>query len=250
MTIKIKQLPETERPYEKMELYGERKLSNAELLAIIIKSGTKESTSVELANKILLLGNNGSIEKYSKNKETKSLNNDNNLLQSLQNVSIEELMKIKGIGKVKAIQIKAVCELARRISSPVNLPKTKVRTSEDVANLFMVEFKFEKVEFVKVVLLNSKNVVVKIVDVSKGGTNSAIVEPKEILHEAIKMAAPRVILVHNHPSGDCTPSLADIEMTKRLYKAANIVGIQLLDHIVIGDGCYTSIFSKERIVEN
>ena len=90
----------------------------------------------------------------------------------------------------------------------------------------------------------------KVIDVSKGGSNSAIVEPKEILHEAIKSGSPRMILLHNHPSGDSTPSVADIEMTRRLYSAANIVGVQLLDHIVIGDRCYTSIFSKERIVEN
>ena len=92
--------------------------------------------------------------------------------------------------------------------------------------------------------------VVKVVDISKGGMNSAVVEPKEILQEAIKSGVPRIILVHNHPSGDSTPSNADIEMTKRLYSASNIIGIQLLDHIVIGDRCYTSIFSEERIVKN
>ena len=99
-------------------------------------------------------------------------------------------------------------------------------------------------------LLNAKNIIVRIVDISKGGMNSAIVEPKEILQEAIKSGIPKIILVHNHPSGDSTPSKADIDLTKRLYSAANILGIQFLDHIVIGDRCYTSIFSAERIVEN
>ena len=159
-------------------------------------------------------------------------------------------MSIKGIGKVKAIQIKAVCELARRMSTPINKKKVKVNCSQDAAELFMDELRFEKVEYAKLLLLNSKNYVVKIVDVSKGGTNSAVVEPKEILQEAIKSSSPRMILVHNHPSGDATPSVADIELTRRLYSAANIVGVQLLDHIVIGDRCYTSIFSRERIVEN
>ena len=242
MTIKIKQLPETERPYEKLELHGEKMLSNAELLAIIIKSGTKENTSVELANQVLLLGDNKS---YNNNQ---NLNEDNCLLQNLQNVSMEELMQINGIGKVKAIQIKAVCELAKRMATPSNKHKVKINSSEDIANLFMEELRTEKVEFVKLILLNSKNYIVKIVDISKGGTNSAIVEPKEILQEALKTAAPRMIIIHNHPSGDSTPSRADIEMTKRLFSAANIVGIQLLDHIVIGDRCYTSIFSRERIV--
>lgn len=272
MTIKIKQLPETERPYEKLEIYGEKMLSNAELLAIIIKSGTKENTSVELANKVLSLLDNDNVKNSSqeifdnkklckricvKENDTNTENlkeigiqESNNRLQSLQNISLEEFQKIKGIGKVKAIQLEAVCELARRMSQPINRKNIKINSSVDVAELLMEELRFEKVEYVKLLLLNAKNIVVKIVDISKGGMNSAIVEPKEILQEAIKTGVPRIILVHNHPSGDSTPSGADIEMTKRLYSAANILGIQLLDHIVIGDRCYTSIFSEERIVEN
>lgn len=231
MTIKIKQLPESERPYEKLEIYGEKMLSNAELLAIIIKSGTKENTSVELANKILSLV-------------------DDDVLQSLQDISLEEFQKIKGIGKVKAIQLKAVCELARRMAQPIKRKNIKVNSSVDVAELLMDELRFEKIEHVKLLLLNAKNIIVRIVDISKGGMNSAIVEPKEILQEAIKSGIPKIILVHNHPSGDPTPSKADIDLTKRLYSAAKILGIQFLDHIVIGDRCYTSIFSAERIVES
>jgi DNA repair protein RadC len=231
MTIGIKQLPESERPYEKLEIYGEKMLSNAELLAIIIKSGTKENTSVELANKVLSLI-------------------DSNVLQSLQDISLEEFKSIKGIGKVKAIQLKAVCELARRMSQPINKKIVKVNSSVDVANMLMSELRFEKVEHVKLLLLNAKNCIVRIIDISKGGMNSAIVEPKEILQEAIKAGIPKIILVHNHPSGDSTPSKADIDLTRRLYSAANLLGIQLLDHIVIGDRCYTSIFSAERIVED
>lgn len=189
MTIKIKQLPETERPYEKLELYGEKMLSNAELLAIIIKSGTKENTSVELASKVLSL--------IDKNNDQ---NNDNNHLQSIQEISLEEFQKIKGIGKVKAIQLKAVCELARRMSQPTNKKNIKIKSSQDVANLLMGELRFEKIEHVKLLLLSAKNTIVRIVDVSKGGTNSAIVEPKEILQEAIKAGIPKIILVHNHPS--------------------------------------------------
>ena len=138
MTIKIKQLPECERPYEKMEMYGEKMLSNAELLAIIIKSGTKENTSVELANKVLSL-----ISEHE---------NDNSLLQSLQQISIEEFQQIKGIGKVKAIQLKAVCELARRMAQPVNKKNIKINSSSDVAQLLMEELRHEKVEHVKILL--------------------------------------------------------------------------------------------------
>ena len=162
----IKKLPSTERPYEKAQMYGIENLSNSELLAIIIKTGTKEKTSVQLAQEIL------SIE--SKNKEN---------IQFLQDISLEELTKIKGIGIVKAIQIKAVCEMAKRISKPLNANKVQIRSSASVANLLMNEMKYEKREKVKVLVLNTKNVLIKIIDVSYGGTNSAIIEPKDILAE-------------------------------------------------------------------
>ena len=250
MALKIKQLPEEERPYEKMKIYGEKMLSNAELLAIIIKSGTKYYTSIELANKVLLLSEDNSrgiIYKDDLCCESTSEKINNNLLQSLQNISIEELRKIKGIGDVKAIQIKAVCELARRMSQPLNKNNIKILSAKDVANLLMEELRFEIVEHVKLILLNSKNMVIKIVDISKGGVNSAVVEPKEILQQAIKIGSPNIILVHNHPSGDSSPSDADIKLTKRLKESADILGIKLLDHIVIGDKCYTSIFSRINI---
>ena len=212
MTIRIKQLPETERPYEKLELYGEKMLSNAELLAIIIKSGTKENTSVELANKVLFLLEHKCCttmvdEKSNRISQAKKSDgtflddkNGNSSLQSLQEISLEEFQKIKGIGKVKAIQLKAVCELARRMAQPVNKKNIKIKSSVDVAELLMDELRFEKVEYVKLLLLNAKNIVIRVIDISKGGVNSAIVEPKEILQEAIKAGIPKIILVHNHPS--------------------------------------------------
>ncbi len=212
MTIRIKQLPETERPYEKLELYGEKMLSNAELLAIIIKSGTKENTSVELANKVLSLLEHKCCttmvdEKSNRISQAKKSDgtflddkNGNSSLQSLQEISLEEFQKIKGIGKVKAIQLKAVCELARRMAQPVNKKNIKIKSSVDVAELLMDELRFEKVEYVKLLLLNAKNIVIRVIDISKGGVNSAIVEPKEILQEAIKAGIPKIILVHNHPS--------------------------------------------------
>ena len=132
----IKELPELERPYEKLQIYGPKKLSNAELLSIIIKNGTKENTSIELANKILKLKNN------------KSQNN----LRFLQDISMEEYMQIKGIGKVKAIQLKAICELAKRMSSPINILKIKIKSGQDVANMFMEELRYEKREIVDAVV--------------------------------------------------------------------------------------------------
>lgn len=224
MTIKIKELPITERPYEKLELYGEKMLSNAELLAIIIKNGTKDFTAIDIANKVL--------------------NKINNNLRDLQDISLDEFKEIQGIGKVKAIQMKAICELTKRISRPVDYAKVKIKNTKDIAKIFIDEMKYEKRELVKLVLLNTKNIILKIVDISFGGTSSAIVEPKEILAEAVKIGAPKIILIHNHPSGDPEPSLADFEITTRLEKASNLLGIELLDHIVIGDGNYVSIFLK------
>ena len=220
--LKMKELPISERPYEKLKIYGAKKLSNAELLAIIIKTGTKEETAISLAQKIL------------------SLNTEKNIsdLRFLQNISEEELCKIKGIGKIKAIQIKAVCELAMRMTRPSNMQNITIKDSQDVADLLMNELKYEKREIAKVILLNIKNVIQKIIDISFGGTNFAILEPKEVLHEAVKIGAPKIIIVHNHPGGDPTPSKQDINVTRRIITASEILGLQMLDHVIIAEnGC-------------
>ena len=149
MTIKIKELPETERPYEKLELYGEKALSNAELLAIIIKTGTREETSVQVAQKILNLNDT----------QEEGLN-------FLRNLTIEELMQIKGIGKVKAIQLKAVAELAIRMLVPTNYKKVVVKKPSDLAKIVMEELRFQKREIAKVAILNNKNEILKIKDIA------------------------------------------------------------------------------------
>lgn len=223
--MKMKELPMSERPYEKLEMYGEEKLSNAELLAIIIKNGTKDETSVSLAQRILALEKNG----------------ENNL-KFLQNISIKEFMSIKGIGKVKAIQLRALCELTKRISTPLNTSQIQINSPKDVAELLTDEMRYEKKEKVKAIILNSKNVIIKIADICTGSTNSAVLKPKDVLHEIIKLGEPKIILVHNHPSGDPTPSKSDFEFTERLVQASKIVGVELLDHIVIADKGYSSIF--------
>ncbi len=224
MSIKVKKLPNSERPYEKLEMYGEKMLSNSELLAIIIKTGTKSETSVELAQKILSL-------------KGETIEN----LRYLQDISLQEYMKIKGIGRVKAIQIKAVCELAKRMSRPINTLNTKINNPKDVVKLLMEEIKYEKREIVKLLMLNAKNELQKIIDITIGTSSSAVIKPKDILIEPIKMGIPKIILVHNHPSGDSTPSIEDIEQTKKLLLASEILGVQLLDHIIIGENEYKSI---------
>ena len=228
MAIKMKDLPTSERPYEKLELYGEKTLSNAELLAIIIKTGTKNETSIDLAQKILKLNKNAKEDE----------------LNFIKNTSIEEFMQIKGIGKVKAIQLKAMCELAIRMSKPTNYRKIQIKTPEDMAKLVFGELKDEIKEIVKLVMLDNKNQIIKMMNIAVGGNNFANFSIPEILGEALKTKAPKIILIHNHPSGNSTPSQKDIEITAKIYKAALTIGIEFVDHIVIGNMEYTSIMSK------
>ena len=226
----IKELPQSERPYEKLELYGEKSLSNAELLAIIIKTGTKENTSVDIARQILNLN-----EMYDKTN-----------LSFLRDLSIEEITKIKGMGRVKAIQLKAICELANRMNSPSNYKNTQVKEPNDIVKILMNEMQYEKREIAKIILLNNKNNILKIKDIAIGGNNFVTIGMKDILTEAVRENAPKIILVHNHPSGNSTPSNQDYEVTKKLETSAKILGIELIDHIVIGKSEYTSIKPIEK----
>lgn len=175
----IKNIPIMERPYEKMIMYGEKALTNTELLSIIIKNGTKEESSLEIAQKLLNLDKN---------------------LRFLQTISIEELMKINGIGKVKAVELKAVGEIAKRISKPLNINKIKIYSKEDVAKLLLEEMQNEENEILKVLMLNNQNYLKKILTIAVGNENNIIVNVKAILTEPVKMQIPKIILVHNHPS--------------------------------------------------
>lgn len=230
LKLKIKELPEMERPYEKLEAYGEKVLSNAELLAIIIKAGTKDKTAVDIAHQILNLNQN-----YDKND-----------LNFLRDLSLEQLMNLKGIGRVKAIQIKAICELATRMTRPSNYRKIQIKGPNDIANLLMNDLRFEKREVVKVIIMNNKNIVLKILDVAIGSGNTSSINIRYILSETIKINAPKIVLVHNHPSGDPTPTEADITVTKKIKEAAELLKIELVDHIVIGNMKYQSIMQCKR----
>lgn len=175
----IKDIPIMERPYEKLIMYGEKELSNTELLSIIIKTGTKKESSLEIAQKILSKDEN---------------------LRFLQTISIEELMKINGIGKIKAVELKAVGELAKRISKPLNKEKIQIYSKEDVANLFLNELQNEENEVLKVLMLNNQNCLKKVFTIAVGNENNIIVNVKAILAEPVKMQIPKIILIHNHPS--------------------------------------------------
>lgn len=225
--LKMKDLPVCERPYEKLEEYGPEMLSNAELLAIIIKTGSRNETSVALAQRIL--------------KQDKS----NKGLAFLHDIGLEELRRINGIGRVKAIQIKALAELSKRMSSTYTSGKRVViKTPEDVSKLLMEEMRHLRKEVFKVILLNAKNHMIRCMDISVGSLTASIVHPREVFSEAVKSGCAGLLFVHNHPSGDPEPSTEDVDTTLRLVESGKILGIKVLDHIIIGDGRYVSLKEK------
>lgn len=228
MYMKINEIPSSERPYEKLQMYGAQTLSNAELLAIVIKTGKKGQTAIEVAQKMLAMQNT---------KEQESL-------RFLQNISIEELKKIEGIGTVKAIQLKAIGEICKRMARPIHFLNVAITQPEDVVKIIGEELRYERKEIAKVLILNIKNELQKIIQIGLGHIYFCEIEIKEIFIEAIKMEMPKVILVHNHPSGNAMPSKADIELTKKAKEIGELLHIQLIDHIVIGDGTYRSIFAE------
>jgi DNA repair protein RadC len=222
--LRMKDIPASERPYEKLEKYGPETLSNAELLAVIIRTGSSQETSVALAQRLLSLGG------------------ERGGIAHLHDLSVEELRKAKGIGRVKALQIKAVMELSKRVSaSLINSNKVTIKSPSDVGTLLMEEMRHLKKEVFKVILLNTKNHIIKYLNVSIGSLNASIVHPREVFSEAVKAGCSGMLLVHNHPSGDPEPSREDIETTQRLVNAGNILGIKVLDHVIIGDGRYISL---------
>ena len=222
--MNIKELPTMERPYEKFESFGGEMLSDAELLAIIIKAGTKDKTSVQLIQELM-----------------KDFDYENKGLGFLNGLSLTEIQKIKGLGKIKAIQLKAICELSKRIIKPANFNRYKITSPEDAAMLVMEELRYMSQERLITILLDSQNVVLKKITVAIGGLNKNLIEPREIFKEPIKLSADKIILVHNHPSGNPYPSDSDIKMTKRVVEAGKIFGIEILDHVIIGNGIFSSL---------
>jgi DNA repair protein RadC len=224
--LTIKDLPIEQRPRERLYRYGAQALSDTELLAVLIRTGTRKESALVLAQRIL------------KGDEGKSG------LAFVIDSSMEELSKIKGIGIAKAGQIKAAVELGRRISSYNKRQHVTITSPLDVKALLMEEMRFLEKEHFKTILLNTKNHVVSVENISIGSLNASIVHPREVFKPAIRRSSASILLVHNHPSGDPTPSKEDIEVTERLVEAGKILGISVLDHIVIGDN---TIFSfKEK----
>ena len=226
----VKELPLLERPYEKCMEFGPQQLSDAELLAVMLKCGTKEKTSVELAREIL------------------SLNEHYEGLAGIYQLSYDELTSVKGIGPVKAIQIMCIGEISKRILRASAKERLQCNCAKTVADYLMEEMRFLEKEEVRLLLLDSRHGLIRETQISVGTVNAALSSPREVYLEALKAQAVYVILIHNHPSGAPTPSNQDVIMTKRMKQAGDLLGIVLSDHIIIGNQSYYSFRENEHIL--
>ncbi len=220
--LKFLDVPKEYRPREKLLKYGSDFLTDEELLAIILGTGSKGEDVLELSKRIL--NNIGGIH-------------------GLLSCSVEEFMAIKGVKAAKATQILSACEIYKRLSKPRD-KRLKIRKPSDIVLLIMPDIIFINQEVFIVITLNSKNNVLSKREIFKGSLNSSLVHPREVFKEALKSSAASIIVCHNHPSGDPTPSKEDINVTKRIKECGNIMGIELLDHIIMGDNNYVSLKEK------
>lgn len=212
-TYLIREMPEGDRPRERLKERGAAALSDAELIAILLRTGVKGQSAVQVAQEIL--------------REFKTL-------EEVARAPLEILAKIKGVGPTKAIQLKAAFELARRLSQSSRNKQAVISSPEDAAAIVREDMRTLDREEFGVLLLNTKNGLIRKCPVSRGSLNASIVEPREVFKDAIAASAASMILVHNHPSGDPTPSSEDISITKRLVRAGELLNISVLDHIILG----------------
>lgn len=225
----IKEMLEDERPYEKCLRNGAAGLTNAELLAVLLRTGTKGISSLELARNILC-----------------ATNNTDDIL-NIHQLTMEKLKKIKGIGSVKAVQILCISELAKRLAKASAKETLCFDLPSTIADYYMEDLRHQKRELMKLLMLNTKSKLIGEANVSLGTVNASLVSPRELFIEALEKNAVSIILLHNHPSGDPTPSRSDLLLTKRVKDAGNLIGIELLDHIIIGNNCYTS-FAEQQLL--
>lgn len=216
----LRDVPHEERPRERMMRYGAEALSHAELLAILLRTGTQRQSAIHLAGSVL--------------QQCGSLRN-------LMDMSMEQLTAIRGIGPAKALQLRAGIELGRRITRSKLGETVTVRKPQDAADYVMEELRYLKKEHFLCLFLNTKNHIIAQETLSVGTLNASLVHPREVFRAAIQRSSASIICVHNHPSGDPTPSPEDIALTKRLVEAGELVGIEVLDHLVIGDARFVSL---------
>jgi DNA repair protein RadC len=222
-SLLIKDFPQDERPRERFVQNGPQSLSNHELIAILLRTGTKDESVLQLANRLLTHFEG---------------------LRLLKDASLDEITAIKGIGAAKAIQVLAAVEIGRRISNLTYDDRYIIRSPEDGASYVMHEMRFLSQEHFVCLYLNTKNQVLHKQTIFIGSLNASIVHPREVFKEAFRRSAASIICIHNHPSGDPTPSREDIEVTKRLAESGKIIGIDVLDHLIIGENKFVSLKEK------
>ncbi|MCP1101691.1 DNA repair protein RadC [Aequitasia blattaphilus] len=224
----IKGIHESERPYEKCLKHGVSALTDAELLAVLLRSGTSGINVLDLARSLLYQGSGDGI-------------------LSIHHYNYETLIQKKGIGHVKAVQILCLSEFTRRLSQAKAKEPLCFTNPSTIASYYMEELRHKKQEQVKLLMLNTKAGLIGERDIFKGTVNASMITPRELFIEALKSQAVSIILIHNHPSGDPTPSSEDIVITKRIEQCGKLIGIDLLDHIIIGDKCYVSLRQKNLL---
>lgn len=222
-SLMIRDFPLDERPRERFIQNGPESLSNHELIAILLRTGTKDESVLQLSNRLLT------------NFEG---------LRLLKAATLEEMTEIKGIGQAKAIQILAAVEIGRRIANLNYTDRYVIRSPEDGANYVMNDMRFLSQEHFVCLYLNTKNQVLHKQTIFIGSLNASIVHPREVFREALKRSAASIICLHNHPSGDPAPSREDIEVTKRLVECGKMIGIDVLDHLIIGENKFVSLKEK------
>jgi len=221
MSLKLKEIPKEERPREKYKENGFQRLSSADLIAILLRTGSKESSVTELA--IQILNEVGSIDQ-------------------LKNTSLESLSKIKGVGEVKAITLLTAIELGTRVNQTNITIHQRISHAEDLYRLFAPKMQNLTQEHLIAVFLNSKNKIIDYKTIFIGSANQSIAHPRDIYKEALKYSAVKIMILHNHPSGDPSPSNEDVAFTSRLIEAGNLLQIPLIDHLIIGKDKYYSFY--------
>lgn len=228
--IRMKDLPSVDRPYERCLCLGADALTDAELLAVIIRTGSRDDSSLDLAGKLLALGSPGDG------------------LLGLLHHSLNDFMKIKGVGKVKGVQLLCIGELSRRIwKRSASRNPVSFESPGEIADYYMEDMRHLEQEEIRVMFFNTKQILIKELLISRGTVNASVMTPREILIEALRCCAVSMVLVHNHPSGDPAPSRADLMLTGRVREAGALIGITLVDHIIIGDRQFLS-FREQKIL--
>lgn len=217
---RIRDWPKDDRPREKLEQHGATVLSDSELLAILLGSGTREMSAAALAKKLI---------------------SDFGDLSDLARRNFQELRRVKGIGKVKAIKIVAAFEMGRRAQSSGVRERIRITGPEQVAEKYLPRMRDLKKEIFKIILLDSANQIIKDVLISEGTLNASLVHPREVFKAALDDHAASLILIHNHPSGNPEPSVEDIQITQQLREAGKVMGVPVRDHIILAGRSYTSL---------